>query len=197
MHRFLLIEPEFDRKKKQSRAMHIMACVLLAAILFMKIKHLPLFLSFAIPSLFIILITIIFLKKLPENKLLNFAIRLYQIFAIGLFSILTFQAAQPLLAFSYAMTSVMILVTLFYEWRLSDKRFLVLKEEGLQFSGRKPQSVTWNQVTRVIFSSGLVSISLKNDTVVQKGLELPQDSSFIEVLNQFCEDKIKGSTTFA
>jgi hypothetical protein len=191
MEQFKLIETSFEQKNRQSKGIHKLSLLLLAVCGFHAANQEQYILLGACVAVFVIVILLFtFKQELIKQPLVNFVLRLAQSSLIGVVGILLLIHGNKISGAGFSLSAIMLIVTGFYELKTAGDRFLQLSDTGLNFTGRNAQSVSWNQVEKVLFTPNLVSITLINGDVVQKSIDLPNNNSKIEILNAFCVGKM-------
>lgn len=187
MEQFLLIEESFKRKNKQSKTMHIMAMLLAIICGLHAFQYKQYILLTACLALVLIIGSLLFFaKEILERPMASFSLRLLESGIIGVVGILLFLLGNKISGACFTLSAIMLVVTGFFELRIAGDRYLQLHDKGLNFTGRQPQAVLWHQVKKIIFTPNLVSITLTNDHVVQKSIELSNQEAKIDVLNDYC-----------
>jgi hypothetical protein len=174
MYQLEVLINQLDKRKRQSKALHYLAAILLLALSLHHINHLP-NQAFGLLASGIACITILiistFFKSLLNNAKYVTVIRIVEAVLIMLGAYYLYTNGAKLIAFSFALSSILIIFTLGIEIQLIKGYLLKIDEAGItRIVGYKKILMPWSTIKNVIIKDEVITLDLTNNYIMQCNL---------------------------
>jgi hypothetical protein len=199
MHKQFHIKLQHDklpRYLKQSRAMHIMACILLIIYALPYLADFSdnwmMLLGISLPAITILAVTL-FRNKLVRDINNNRVFRILEGGFLLMGSMHYLQADKVLPAIVFGMAALFILFLLWMEGRILQDQYIVFEDSHIEVElPLATRTYAWNELQAVMIRDEFLTLSYKDTTIQQLKIQ----PEFIE--NEegdflfFCQDRIKA-----
>ncbi|MCF8292607.1 MAG: hypothetical protein K9I70_02245 [Chitinophagaceae bacterium] len=199
MHKQFHIKLQHDtlpRYLTQSRAMHIMACILLIIYALPYLADFSdnwmMLLGISLPAITILAVTL-FKSKLVRDINNNRVFRILEGGFLLMGSMHYLQADKVLPAIVFGMAALFILFLLWMEGRILQDQYIVFEDSHIEVElPLATRTYAWNELQAVMIRDEFLTLSYKDATIQQLKIQ----PEFIE--NEegdflfFCQDRIKG-----
>jgi hypothetical protein len=192
MYQLEVLINQLDKRKRQSKALHYLAAILLLALSLHHINHLP-HQAFGLFASGIACITILivstFFNKLLENAKYVTVIRIIEAVLIMLGAYYLYANGAKLIALSFALSSILIIFTLGIEIQLIKGYLLKINEAGItRVVGYKKILMPWNTIKNVIIKDEIITLDLANNYIMQCNLVAKSEQA--NEIMQFSQQQI-------
>ncbi len=91
-----------------------------------------------------------------------------------------------------AWIAAIYLVACFMEKPVKVSPEVALDNEEIVFNSFPQKKYTWNEITNIVLKDGLLTIDLKNNTLIQHNTDSATDANIEAEFNQFCKLRVES-----
>lgn len=194
MYTFNILIENLEKRLNQSRALHIMAGLLVLVYGLRGFSNLPatsLQLYTGLPAALIILYISIFKKQYLQNIFKNRNLRIIEAVFICLAAFHFIQYKFTLVGISFIIAALGILFSIVIDNQILGGYIITVDQEGIKRPGNAKQNVmTWNTVANALVKNNVLTVDLTNNYLMQSTFTNTMHVDAILEFNNFCQRQI-------
>jgi hypothetical protein len=179
------------RRVRQAIGVHIMAALLLCCYGLAALSTLPqvqLQLFTALPLGLGIFYLVFFKKQLLMQSQVTKNIRLVEAAFVSMAAVAYFKQQHYLVAIFFALSAILLLVTLVAEQQLYKGYRVVIDDKGItRLVGSANKFIAWHEVDNVVINHNILTVDLKNNYLMQSKFTNYFTEADIEKFNSYCQ----------
>ncbi|MFM2388380.1 MAG: hypothetical protein RL660_3137 [Bacteroidota bacterium] len=191
MYSFDVVIENKERRIKQTRALHFMAAALLLTVGLVGFMNLPkdaILLYLGFPAGIIVLLAVIFFKQWLENIQSVKLLRLLEASCLAVAAVVMFRSNHYLSAGLFALSSLLLMLTLVVEMQLHIGVRVMVDEKGVtRLVGNRTKFIPWKEVENVMLNGKILTVDMKDNYIMQSKTSTVLDAEDTAKFNDYCK----------